>query len=145
MNTDMQLDKRNNDNQVPVPFGELSPEDSGIFSSEPGLSDSEETPQGTGSHCMTLACSAFRNVRQIGGDQPHVNIESSHNRVPVRKSEFPEVSLGCRDLGFDCEFVVTETEARIVLRKFIGHAALSHGLPVLPADLLLKMHQALKE
>jgi predicted small metal-binding protein len=109
--------------------------------------EAEHMPAGNGSHCATLSCSAFRTVRQIG-NPVHVKPEPSGNCVidsPQRGSGIPEVSFGCRDLGFDCEFVVTETEAKIVLRKFIGHAALFHDLPVLPAEMLLRLQRVLKE
>ena len=109
------------------------------------FSPDEHIRRGQGSHCMTLACSAFRTTRQIHNQSGTKSMDQGISGVQVRNPVRPEISLGCRDLGYDCEYEITDTEAKIVLRKFIGHAEQSHNLPVLPADVLLKLRQTLKE
>jgi len=120
--------------------------DSGDSSRMGDFSEDENMPPGKGQYCMTLACSAYRSIGQIS-DFAHSNPDASascHPDKPDTTSQLREMSLGCRDIGIDCMFEVTEPDATTIMRKFIGHAATSHNLPVLPADLLLKIQKVLE-
>jgi len=55
------------------------------------------------------------------------------------------VSLSCRDLGMDCSFETTGTTEREILRKFIDHAESAHDMPVLTADVILRVQKAIKK
>jgi len=55
------------------------------------------------------------------------------------------VSLSCRDLGMDCSFETSGTTEREILKKFIDHAESAHDMPVLTADVILKVQNAMKK
>jgi predicted small metal-binding protein len=55
------------------------------------------------------------------------------------------VSLSCRDLGMDCSFETSGTTEREILKKFIDHAESVHHMPVLTADIILKVQNAMKK
>jgi predicted small metal-binding protein len=55
----------------------------------------------------------------------------------------PCMSFCCRDIGLDCMYEVTGTTKSDIMREFISHAELSHGMPVLPAELLLRIQETL--
>jgi predicted small metal-binding protein len=55
------------------------------------------------------------------------------------------VSFTCRDLGMDCSFKTTGTTDREILKKFIDHAQSAHNMPVLTADVILKVQKVLKK
>ena len=55
------------------------------------------------------------------------------------------VSFTCRDLGMDCTFEITGTSNSEVMKKFIKHAESAHNMPVLPADVLLKVKNTIKK
>ena len=55
------------------------------------------------------------------------------------------VSFTCRDLGMDCSFETTGTTDGEIMKKFIDHAESAHNMPVLTADVLLKVQKAIKK
>ena len=55
------------------------------------------------------------------------------------------VSLSCRDLGMDCSFETSGTTEREIFKKFIDHAESAHDMPVLTADVILKVQNAMKK
>jgi predicted small metal-binding protein len=54
------------------------------------------------------------------------------------------VSFTCRDIGMDCPFETTGTTQGEIIKKFIDHAESAHNMPVLTADVMLKVKTALK-
>jgi predicted small metal-binding protein len=59
--------------------------------------------------------------------------------------KMPCVSFCCQDIGLDCVFEATETTEHLLLRKFIEHAELSHNMPVLSADVLFRIKNAIRK
>jgi predicted small metal-binding protein len=55
------------------------------------------------------------------------------------------VSFTCRDLGMDCSFETTGTTDCEIVKKFIDHAVSAHNMPVLTADVMLKVKKAIKK
>jgi predicted small metal-binding protein len=55
------------------------------------------------------------------------------------------VSFTCRDLGMDCSFETTGTTNNEIMKKFIDHAESAHNMPVLTADVILKVKKAIKK
>ena len=55
------------------------------------------------------------------------------------------VLFTCRDLGMDCSFKTTGTTDKEILKKFIDHAESAHNMPVLTADVILKVKIAIKK
>ncbi len=55
------------------------------------------------------------------------------------------VSITCRDLGMDCSFETTGTTDSEILKKFIEHAKSAHNMPVLSAEVMLKVKKAIKK
>jgi predicted small metal-binding protein len=55
------------------------------------------------------------------------------------------VSFTCRDLGMDCSFETTGTTDCEIVKKFIDHAESAHNMPVLTADVMLKVKKAIKK
>jgi predicted small metal-binding protein len=55
------------------------------------------------------------------------------------------ISFTCRDLGMDCSFETTGTTDGEIVKKFIDHAQSAHNMPVLTAEVLLKVQKALKK
>ena len=55
------------------------------------------------------------------------------------------VSFTCRDIGMDCSFETTGTTNGEIMRKFIDHAQSAHNMPVLTADIILKVKTVLKK
>jgi len=55
------------------------------------------------------------------------------------------VSFTCRDLGMDCSFETTGTTESEIMKKFIDHAESAHNMPVLTADIMLKVTKAIKK
>jgi predicted small metal-binding protein len=51
----------------------------------------------------------------------------------------------CKDLGMDCSFEATGTTDNEVMRKFIDHAGSAHNVDLLTADVIYKVHQAIKK
>ena len=45
----------------------------------------------------------------------------------------------------DCSFETTGTTDSEIVKKFIDHAQSAHNMPVLTADVLLKVQKALKK
>jgi predicted small metal-binding protein len=45
----------------------------------------------------------------------------------------------------DCSFETTGTTNSEILKKFIDHAQSAHNMPVLTADVILKVKKALKK
>jgi len=58
---------------------------------------------------------------------------------------FPMAYCICKDLGMDCSFEATGTTDNEVMRKFIDHAGSAHDMDLLTADVLYKVHQAIKK
>ena len=54
-------------------------------------------------------------------------------------------SFTCRDLGMDCSFEMTGTTEREIVKKFIDHAESVHNMPVITADVMLKIKKAIKK
>jgi predicted small metal-binding protein len=54
------------------------------------------------------------------------------------------VSLTCKDLGIDCSFKTTGTTENEIMKKFIDHAESAHNMPVLTAEVMLKVKKVLK-
>jgi predicted small metal-binding protein len=65
-------------------------------------------------------------------------IETGQIRLPV-------MTFCCKDIGMDCSFESRGSTEPGILRDFIHHAESSHNLDVLPADLLLKIKDAIKK
>ena len=55
------------------------------------------------------------------------------------------VSFTCRDLGMDCSFETTGSTECEIMKKFIDHARSAHNMPVLSADIMLKVQKAIKK
>ena len=55
------------------------------------------------------------------------------------------VSFTCRDLGMDCSFETIGTTDREIMKKFIDHAESAHNMPVLTAEVMLKVKRAIKK
>jgi predicted small metal-binding protein len=55
------------------------------------------------------------------------------------------VSFTCRDLGMDCSFETRGMTDSEIMKKFIDHAESVHNMPVLTADVMLKVKKALKK
>jgi len=55
------------------------------------------------------------------------------------------VSFTCSDLGMDCSFETTGTTESEIMKKFIDHAESAHNMPVLTADIMLKVTKAIKK
>jgi predicted small metal-binding protein len=58
---------------------------------------------------------------------------------------FPMAYYICKDLGMDCSFEATGTTDNEVMRKFIDHAGSAHNVDLLTADVIYKVHQAIKK
>lgn len=108
---------------------------------------SQDANRSTDGRCETLACSAYQMIVQLT-DLSDVNPDTSvkfkyHDAEEI--SNIYDVSFRCKDIGFDCAFEVTDTTECNLIRKFIKHAETFHNLPVLPADLILKINKAIKK
>jgi len=55
------------------------------------------------------------------------------------------VSFTCRDLGVDCSFETRGMTDSEIMKKFIDHAESAHNMPVLTADVILKVKKAIKK
>jgi len=55
------------------------------------------------------------------------------------------VSFTCKDLGMDCSFEITGNTNSEIMKKFIEHAESAHNMPVLTADVILKVKKALNK
>ena len=55
------------------------------------------------------------------------------------------MSFCCRDIGKECLFEVQGFSKGEIMRKFIDHAEKTHNLEFLPADLILKVNNAIKK
>ena len=91
--------------------------------------------------------------RYRGGDMQPDNLAHEGPVTPQKylpeKNEvmpkIPDMTFCCRDIGIDCIFEVRERTEFLLLRKFIEHAETSHNMVVLPADLILKIKNAIKK
>lgn len=45
----------------------------------------------------------------------------------------------------DCSFEITGTTDSEIMKKFIDHAKSAHNMPVLPAEVILKVKKAIKK
>ena len=57
----------------------------------------------------------------------------------------PLDSIKCGDLGMDCFFEVKGTTERELIRQLIEHMESEHNIPVLTADLLLRIKKGIKK
>ena len=71
-----------------------------------------------------------------------MNADTSPREIPEGVNR---VSFTCRDLGMDCSFETRGTTDSEIMKKFIDHADSAHNMPVLTADVLLKVKKALKK
>ena len=55
------------------------------------------------------------------------------------------VSFTCRDIGMDCSFETRGMTDSEIMKKFIDHAKSAHNMPVLTADVILKVKIAIKK
>ncbi len=54
------------------------------------------------------------------------------------------VSFTCRDLGMDCSFETSGTTDREIMKNFIDHAESAHNMPVLTAEVILRVIKTIK-
>ena len=55
------------------------------------------------------------------------------------------VVFTCRDLGMDCSFETTGATDSEIVKKFIDHAESTHNMPVLTAEVIFKVKNAIKK
>lgn len=55
------------------------------------------------------------------------------------------MSFCCRDIGKECLFEVQGFSKGEIMRKFIDHAEKTHDMDFLPAELILKVNNAIKK
>jgi len=55
----------------------------------------------------------------------------------------PMMSLCCKDIGMDCSFEMHGSTNHELMRKFIVHAESAHKMPVISADIIFKVHNAI--
>jgi predicted small metal-binding protein len=75
----------------------------------------------------------------------HENFLNADNSQREITEGLNMVSFTCRDLGMDCSFETTGTTNNEIMKKFIDHAESAHNMPVLTADVLLKVKKAIKK
>jgi predicted small metal-binding protein len=80
-------------------------------------------------------CVAFIHM-----DLARIKVKKRKSR---RKTQMP--SLMCKDIGIDCPFEAHGTTNHELMRKFIDHAEPTHKMPVLSADVILKVQNAIKK
>jgi predicted small metal-binding protein len=54
-------------------------------------------------------------------------------------------SFTCKDLGMECSHVSSGTNNQELMRNFIAHAGSTHQIHVLPADVIYRVHKAIKK
>jgi len=54
-------------------------------------------------------------------------------------------SIMCKDIGIDCPFEAHGATNHELMRKFIDHAEPAHKMPVLSADFIFKVQNAIKK
>jgi predicted small metal-binding protein len=75
----------------------------------------------------------------------HENFINADNSQREITEGLNMVSFTCRDLGMDCSFETTGTTNNEIMKKFIDHAESAHNMPVLTADVILKVKKAIKK
>jgi predicted small metal-binding protein len=53
-------------------------------------------------------------------------------------------SFRCQDIGIDCPFEAHGSTRQELMKKFIEHAGPLHNMQVLSADVIFKVHNAIK-
>jgi predicted small metal-binding protein len=62
------------------------------------------------------------------------------------KGDFIQMpSFMCKDIGIDCPFEAHGSTENELMRKFIDHAEPAHKMPVLSADVIYKIRNAIKK
>ena len=64
---------------------------------------------------------------------------------PDAMERSPLASIKCGDLGMDCSFEVKGTTERELIRQLIEHMESEHNIPVLTADVLLRIKKGIKK
>jgi len=54
-------------------------------------------------------------------------------------------SFKCKDVGVDCSFEATAETEEELMKKIAEHAKEAHGMETIPADMLARVKQAIKE
>jgi predicted small metal-binding protein len=53
--------------------------------------------------------------------------------------------LRCRDLGFDCDFVIRAGTEEEILKQAAEHAKAAHNMREIPAEVVTKVRAAIRE
>jgi len=56
-----------------------------------------------------------------------------------------QYTLGCKDIGVDCDFRAKSKDKKEVLKLIADHAKLEHNLPTVPPELQKKCYDCIKE
>jgi predicted small metal-binding protein len=67
-----------------------------------------------------------------------------NNSQNEREKGLRMASFTCRDLGMDCSFETSGTTDREIMKNFIDHAESAHNMPVLTAEVILRVIKTIK-
>jgi len=87
---------------------------------------------------MILLCSSVKNLPCIPSKIIYENMAGVMQTTPI-------MSLHCKDIGMDCSFETHGSTKHELMRKFIEHTEAAHNMPVLSADVIFKVHSAIKQ
>jgi predicted small metal-binding protein len=76
---------------------------------------------------------------------PGRSLNNLHEHFTETVDETQPLSLRCMDIGLDCSFEARGKTKTRLMREFIVHAASSHKMRVLSAEILLKIKESLNK
>jgi predicted small metal-binding protein len=77
--------------------------------------------------------------------QPARSLNYLHDHFAETVEKTEPLSLRCKDIGLDCSFEARGKTKTRLMREFIVHAASSHKMTVLSAEILLKIRESLNK
>jgi predicted small metal-binding protein len=86
------------------------------------------------------------NEHLVGGycmNSSGISVKSENETMNAIMQKAPVMSFYCRDIGMDCSFEAHGSTKHELMRKFIDHAESAHNIQVLPADIILNVHNAI--
>lgn len=86
---------------------------------------------------MTFLC------KDTDSDMMDNPVKSEYENVTPVMPENPVMSLRCRDIGMECSFEAHGSTRHGLMREFIEHAESTHNMPVLSAEIIFKVHNAI--
>ncbi len=70
-------------------------------------------------------------------------VKTGYKNVSPVMPVTPGMSFRCRDIGMECSFEAHGSTRHGLMREFIEHAESTHDMPVLPAEIIFKVHNAI--